>query len=276
MSICTHAPCIGLTLFLIRLPPQIARKGRGLLSTGRVEAGSTVFREQPFVYAHVDSSVASTAWDSLGADYHPSVRLPAARRLDTQYAAAARQHPRLALRIAGRILADIADAPSGRAARTWGAVRQLCRAGIPAPPPEWAADLRSIRAVLTGEPADGTAAAAAAAASKVEAEVAGDGAGEEADARLFDALFTDAWSCLPPPLFLSSSHVAAIHLPPLRRRRRRRRRRESRGRTQLPERSEMAGSRPARPGRPLPGTGVHALQQCMPYCVRALFHAFLR
>ena len=198
VSICTHAPCIGLTWFLIRLPPQIARKGRGLLSTGRVEAGSTVFREQPFVYAHNDSSVASTAWDSLGADYHPSVRLPAARRLDTQYAAAARQHPRLALRIAGRILADIADAPSGRAARTWGAVRQLCRAGIPTPPPEWAADLRSIRAVLTGEPADGTAAAAAA-ASKVEAEVAGDGAGEEADARLFDALFTDAWSCLPSP-----------------------------------------------------------------------------
>jgi hypothetical protein len=164
---------------------QIVGKGRGLLATNRIAAGDVVLSEAPFTHVYVDPAAAAIAWDrgdpgsggSGCAAYHPCVRRAAARRLDAHFAAAARQHPRHALRIAARILADLSAAPGGRAAQTWGAVRRLCRASVPAPPPEWAADLRAIRAALAG-------ADAAAAAAEGDARI---------DERLFDAVFTDAW-----------------------------------------------------------------------------------
>lgn len=130
-----------------------------------------------------------------GTDYHPCIANPATRRVDVDFAAAERQHPRIAMRVAARILADILDAPSGCAERTWGAVRQLCRASIPVPPLEWAADLRAIRAAFAGPAtaAPATASAPADQAPAMTAATSGSGSSGTVDGRLFDALFTDAW-----------------------------------------------------------------------------------
>lgn len=171
-------------LLVARMP---GTRGRGLVAKRRIAEGEHVLRERFFVGAprtmrnHQDLHDELLLVSALQ-KWRPTMHLDAQLHKDEK------QFPRLVLRIAERILDDFLRDPEARAARTWGRVRQLCRANVTSMPQDWHQDFQAIRAAMCRP-------ASSCASRPASAEISINQSGDviPCDSQLFDLLFSEEW-----------------------------------------------------------------------------------